>query len=133
VRRALLIAISAVVLFAGQDVGELLVRAVGGTNGAKPYTALAYADPEQAVRGLQVGKPVTFVVKNHTGRTRSYEWSVLIKGEVSKSGSVVVEQAGEAGVTVTLERAGELSFEVRGLPQQLSGRVTSPTIDGGRE
>lgn len=130
-RRFTLIALALAVLLGGQTFGEYLVRATGGSNVPAPYTSLAYATPEQAAGGLEVGGAVTFVITNATGEDRVYRWYATVDGRPSTRGSIATTVSNpRVAVTVPLPRSGDLVFGVDGLPQELTGTILPHTPTG---
>lgn len=130
-RRLTLIALALTVLLGGQSFGEYLVRITGGSNVPAPYTSLAYATPEQAAGGLQVGGEVTFVITNVTGEDRVYRWRATVDGRPSTRGSITTTVSNpRVMVTIPLRRSGELVFGIDGLPQELTGTILPHTSTG---
>jgi len=123
-RRTLAILTILTILFAGESIGKSLVKLTGGSTTPAPYTALSYANPEQAANPFPLNSNATFVITNATLEEKSYDWYLTISGKSIARGTVTTTPDNPiTTVTVPLSRTGEFIFGLNNYPQKLTGSV----------
>jgi hypothetical protein len=123
-RRILAILAILTILFAGESIGKDLVKLTGGSTTPAPYTALSYANPEQAANPFPLKSNATFVITNGTLEEKSYDWYLIISGKSIARGTVTTTPDNPTTtVTVPLTTTGEFIFGLKNYPQKLTGTV----------
>jgi hypothetical protein len=119
-----IVKVLAIVLFltTAQPAGELLVKAVGGSNEPKPYTSLSFKEPEKASRIIKEDI-LEFVVENHTNSQKKYYWEVIVNNMIVDQGNIEIDDKASMVVKTIPKKSGRLRIQLVGSKVYITGTV----------